>query len=93
VLRLAVLLRLLNKLSLLLSKPLRLLNALHLLPVDPKLDALLKLPSKPKRRLNALPKLLVKLAKLLNKRPRLNVCKYNKYNNNHCILAIKMHYK
>jgi hypothetical protein len=39
-----------------------------------------------------LPKLLVKLAKLLNKRPRLNVCKYNnynKYNNNHCILATK----
>jgi hypothetical protein len=72
-----VLLRLLNKLSLLLSKPPRLLNVLHLLPVDLKLDARLKLPSKPKRLLNALPKLLVRLAKLLNKRPRLNACKYN----------------
>jgi hypothetical protein len=82
----AVLLRLLNKLSLLLSKPPRLLNALHLLPVDPRLAALHLLLSKPPRLLNVLPKLLVKLAKLLNKRPRLNVCKYN---NNHCILATK----
>jgi hypothetical protein len=70
-----VLLRLLNKLSLPLSKPPRLLNVLPRLPEDPKLAALRLLPSKPKRPLNALPRLLVKLAKLLNKRPRLNACK------------------
>jgi hypothetical protein len=77
VLRLAVLLRLLNKLSLPPSKPPRLLLALHLLPVDPKLAALLKLPSKPKRLPPGLPKLLVKLVKLLLKRLRLNACKCN----------------
>jgi hypothetical protein len=77
VLLLAVLLRLLNKLSLLLSKHPRLLNALPKLHEDLKLAALLKLLSKPKRRLNVLPKLLVKLAKLLNKRLRLNACKCN----------------
>jgi hypothetical protein len=73
----AVLLKLLNKLSLLLSKPPRLLNALPKLHEDPRLAALRLLLSKPKRRLNVLPKLLVKLAKLLNKRLRLNACKCN----------------
>jgi hypothetical protein len=72
-----VLLRLPNKLSLLLSKLLRRLNVLLRLHEDPKLAALHLQPSKLLRRLNVLPKLLVKLARLLNKRLRLNVCKYN----------------
>jgi hypothetical protein len=77
VLLLVKLVRLLNRLNLLLSKHPRLLNELPKLLEDPKPDALLKLLSKPKRRLNVLPKLLVKLAKLLLKRLRLNACKCN----------------
>jgi hypothetical protein len=80
VLLLVKLVRLLNRLNLLLSKHPGLPNELPKLLEDPKLDALLKLLSKRKRRLNVLPKLLVKLAKLLNKRLKLNVCKYNHYN-------------
>ena len=72
-----VLLRLLNKLSLLPSKPPRLLNALHLLPVDPKPVAVRLLPSKLLRLLPRPLKLLVKLDKLLNRLLRLNACKCN----------------
>jgi hypothetical protein len=71
-----VLLKLLNKLNLLLSKHLRLLPVPRLLPVVPKLVALRLLPRLPKRRLARLPKHLVKLAKLLNKLLWLNVLKY-----------------
>jgi hypothetical protein len=71
-----VLLRLLNKLSLLLNKPPRPPRELRLLPVDPKPVAV-RLPlSKLKRLLNARPRRLVKPVKLLNRLLRLNVCKY-----------------
>jgi hypothetical protein len=77
-----VLLKLLNKLNLLLSKPLRLLPVPHLLPVVPKPEEVRLLLSLPKRPLARLLKLLVKLAKLLSKLPKLNVLKYTCLNNN-----------
>jgi hypothetical protein len=77
VLRLAVLLRLLNKLSLLPNRPPRLLLALPKRLEDPKLAVLLLLPNRPPRLLLALPRLLVKPVKLLLRLLKLNVCKYN----------------
>jgi hypothetical protein len=74
-----VLLRLLNKLSLPPNRPLRLLNALLRLLEDPRLVAVRLLLSKLKRRLSVLPRPLVRLAKLLNRRLRLNACKCNLY--------------
>jgi hypothetical protein len=70
-------LKLLNKPSLPLNKPLRLLPALRLLPREPKLVALRLLPSKPLRLPPRPLRLLVKPAKLPNKLLKLNVCKYN----------------
>jgi hypothetical protein len=61
----------------LLNKPPRLPNALPKLPVGPRLAALRLLPSKPKRLPNVLLRLLAKLARLLNKRLKLNACKCN----------------
>jgi hypothetical protein len=69
------LLKLLNRLSLLLNKLLRPPKELRLLPVDPKPVAA-RLPlSKLKRLPNVPLKLLVKLDKLLLRLLRLNVCK------------------
>jgi hypothetical protein len=72
-----VLLRLLNKLSLPPNRPPRLLSALLRLLEDLRLVAVRLLLSKLKRRLSVLPQLLVRLAKLLNRRLRLNACKCN----------------
>jgi hypothetical protein len=77
VLRLAVLPRLPNRLSLLPNRHLRLRLVLRLLPVAPKPAALRLLLSKPKRPPSVLPKLLVKLAKPLLRLLRLNACKCN----------------
>jgi hypothetical protein len=71
------LLKLLNRLSLLLNKRLRPPKELRLLPVDPKPAALRLLLSKHKRLPKELLPLLVKLVKLLLRQLRLNVCKYN----------------
>jgi hypothetical protein len=77
-----VLLKLLLKLNLLLSKPLKLLPVPHLLLVVPKLVALRLLLSLLKRLLERRHLLLIKLVKPLNKLLWLNVLKLLYLHNN-----------